>query len=309
MQEPLSVLFSIINLVAHSVGYNALTSSASPVGYNALTSSASRHRQSSSTSTLPHDDALDTLRFAYKVYSVAGLNTWIWSSVFHTRDTSWTERADYFAAAAGMICGLWMAVIRLFRLFETRQSNQRGRRLWTTTCLTVFVMHCKHLTRGTRFDYSYNMTFNVTIALLQISLWAAWSFYHVVLLPRRQRQRGRTTSSRHQPSKLDQAAVMSSEPTPGLQLSSNVTTTTTRFATAPHALRPLFPLILLPALSALELLDFEPVGPGKWRLLDAHALWHLSTVPVVLVWYRFLLMDLDWVGKRSRQSDRERWRE
>lgn len=32
----------------------------------------------------------------------------------------------------------------------------------------------------------------------------------------------------------------------------------------------------------LELLDFPPV---LWAV-DAHALWHLSTVPIPLLWYR-----------------------
>ena len=33
----------------------------------------------------------------------------------------------------------------------------------------------------------------------------------------------------------------------------------------------------------LELLDFPPI---LW-LVDAHALWHLSTVPIPLLWYRY----------------------
>ena len=35
---------------------------------------------------------------------------------------------------------------------------------------------------------------------------------------------------------------------------------------------------------ALELLDFPPLF---WTL-DAHALWHLSTVPIPLLWYRYV---------------------
>ncbi|CAM9734846.1 unnamed protein product, partial [Choristocarpus tenellus] len=31
-------------------------------------------------------------------YTVVGINTWLWSAVFHARDVRWTEAADYFCA-------------------------------------------------------------------------------------------------------------------------------------------------------------------------------------------------------------------
>ncbi|KAK4048771.1 hypothetical protein OIV83_004537 [Microbotryomycetes sp. JL201] len=284
----MSVLFSLANLVAHAIGYSAL----------------SKQRDKRSQLSPAEASALDTLQLVYKAYSVAGINTWIWSSVFHTRDTNWTERADYFSAAGGMVCGLWMAVIRLSGMYKSGTLRRWQRSAWTTTCLLVFVMHCRHLTRGPRFDYTYNMRFNVVIALLQIGLWAAWSVHHTLIVPRRH---ARQSARAHRANILDQAAVMSQRPTPGLQLSSTSATHASSHASgsAPHALRPLLPLLLLPALSALELLDFEPVGPGNWRLLDAHALWHLSTVPVVFVWYSFLIQDVEWV-KTSLQDESEK---
>lgn len=37
----------------------------------------------------------------------------------------------------------------------------------------------------------------------------------------------------------------------------------------------------------LELLDFPPI----LRILDAHALWHLATVPITQMWYEWLVND------------------
>jgi len=37
----------------------------------------------------------------------------------------------------------------------------------------------------------------------------------------------------------------------------------------------------------LEIFDFPP----WWRVIDAHSLWHLATVPVIVAWYRFLVND------------------
>lgn len=42
------------------------------------------------------------------------------------------------------------------------------------------------------------------------------------------------------------------------------------------------------AMCFLELFDFPPL----WRVFDAHSLWHLSTVPLFILWYRFLVEDM-----------------
>lgn len=230
MQEPLSVLFSLGNLWMHWKGFRRI----GRIGGGA-----------------------EGLRRAYRIYALSGINTWLWSSVFHTRDVDWTEKADYFSAAGGMLCGLWLAGVRLGGLYVGRRTTVA--RSWASACILLFLAHCTYLARGSRFDYGYNMRFNVTVALLQIILWAAWSGYHQFRL-----SSGRSLHP-SQPSR------------------------------APHSHLPLLPLLLLPALTALELLDFGPIGPFGWRLLDAHACWHLSTIPVVGLWYDFLERDLRWI--------------
>lgn len=241
MQEPLSVVFSLANLWAHWRGWRDLSARGGGGG------------------------GAEGLRWAYRVYALSGINTWVWSAVFHTRDVGWTEKADYFSAAGTMLCGLWIAGIRLGGLYGGAGGHRTSRstlaRTWTTLCLVIFLLHCLYLSHTPRFNYTYNMQFNILIALLQILLWSTWSIRHLFLLP---------------------------APSPSLYASP----TPTR---APHAHLPLLPLILLPALTALELLDFGPLGLGAWRLLDAHALWHASTVVVVRMWYGFLGRDLKWV--------------
>jgi hypothetical protein len=80
----------------------------------------------------------------------------------------------------------------------------------------------------------------------------------------------------------------------------------TRFTGVPNTYRPtyiLVPLFLGLAMTAavcLEVFDFPP----WWRTIDAHSLWHLATVPVIIFWYKFLLADagdLSWetVTKRG----------
>jgi hypothetical protein len=47
------------------------------------------------------------------------------------------------------------------------------------------------------------------------------------------------------------------------------------------------PVLLTMIFVALELLDFAPWG---WTI-DAHSLWHLSTVPLPILWYHFIVDD------------------
>lgn len=66
-----------------------------------------------------------------------------------------------------------------------------------------------------------------------------------------------------------------------------------RFPSHPASYRPTYVykalvfVLLTTAATALELFDFPP-----WKLIiDAHALWHLSTAPIVAFWYEFLIED------------------
>lgn len=57
-------------------------------------------------------------------------------------------------------------------------------------------------------------------------------------------------------------------------------------------------VVLINAALSLEVFDFPPVG----KLLDAHALWHLCTVPLTYVWYQFVFCDAEWRFQDTRQG-------
>jgi len=59
---------------------------------------------------------------------------------------------------------------------------------------------------------------------------------------------------------------------------------------APHAALVLWFQLGLLASASLELVDFPPLA----RAVDAHALWHLATVPLTVLWYRFSERDAAW---------------
>ncbi|CDZ97344.1 Predicted membrane protein [Phaffia rhodozyma] len=96
MQEPASVFFSIANGVMH---------------FRGIRSSSRRIPKSSQ------------LRGWYLAWGYAGLNTWVWSSVFHTRDKPWTEKMDYFSAGFGITFSLLLAIVRIWHLYLPPSST------------------------------------------------------------------------------------------------------------------------------------------------------------------------------------------
>ena len=136
MQEPLSVLFSIMNLAVH-IRYLPRLRRMVPDVF--------------------------PLKMVYLAHGLISANAWFWSAIFHARDKSFTERMDYFSAGAAILSGFFFTISRLFRLApgDVRFS-------WLLRISGgALVLHILYLSLSTRFDYSYNMTVNVILALGQ----------------------------------------------------------------------------------------------------------------------------------------------
>jgi hypothetical protein len=143
IQEPASVLFSILNGVMH-YKYHGILKRSIPDSYY--------------------------LKRFYIGITVIGMNAWIWSSVFHTRDTPVTEKFDYFSAGLYILYALCVAVIRIFYV-------RRFTLVWILFCLCMYMGHVYYLASRPRFDYSYNMTACIIVGLLQTNTWLIWSIY------------------------------------------------------------------------------------------------------------------------------------
>ena len=132
----------------------------------------------------------------------------------------------------------------------TPSTTSRVRGLWTLICAFAFIAHVSYLTLLPRFDYAYNMAFNLAIGLSHNLLWLAYSLPSSLSFIRRYPGRAKN----YRPS---------------------------------HAAKPASFALLTTAATALELFDFPPWG----RIIDAHSLWHLATVPIAVFWYDFLVDD------------------
>ncbi|KAF2097359.1 Per1-like protein [Rhizodiscina lignyota] len=151
MQEPFSVLFSLLNFLAHDWGMRKLRE------------------------TIP---ASYPLRKYYLLFGYFGLASWVFSMVFHTRDFNLTEKLDYLGAGASVLYGLYFAPIRVFRLDQSNTARTAYKssilRLWTIVCLVLYAFHAGFLLL-VRWDYTYNMAANVAVGIVQNILWSGFS--------------------------------------------------------------------------------------------------------------------------------------
>ncbi|KAF2398424.1 Mn2+ homeostasis protein-like protein Per1 [Trichodelitschia bisporula] len=157
LQEPFSVLFSLLNFLAHSVGMSLLRERI-PASY--------------------------ALRRYYLLFGYFGLVSWTASMVFHARDFPLTEKLDYFAAGASVLYGLYYTPIRIFRLDHKSPAwKPAARRYWTGLCIFLYTAHVAYLTLWS-WDYTYNMAANVAVGVLSNAM---WSWFSVVRYQKLQR--------------------------------------------------------------------------------------------------------------------------
>jgi hypothetical protein len=211
IQEPASVVFSIGNGLVHLYYFRQI------------------YKQCPSTYFL---------KGFMLLYTCIGINAWLWSTVFHSRDVKVTELMDYFSAALLVLYSLYFAILRVYYIRNAVVIKTLG-----VIFICFFVAHVGYLIIVT-FDYVYNMYANVIVGALQELVWVGWYFSQ------------HTKQENHSRLSYAYLAVISGA---GLSVA-----------------------------MCLELFDFPPL----WRVLDAHSLWHLSTIPLTIIWYKFLMEDM-----------------
>lgn len=193
---------------------------------------------------------------------------WAFSTVFHVRDVPLTETLDYLGAGAIIVANLNAVCVRSFDLHLKRRTLVR--QVFQAVLVVVLLAHYARLLR--RWDYLYNLAFNLAAGLAALVLWVGhlWRTHRTY-----QRDVHRYNSSIHLvPHETRLLAAMNHV---GLLRAKYI---------------PLIPVALnvyLVLAVSLEMVDFEP----WWRLVDAHALWHLCTVFPPMVWYDWNIWDLE----------------
>lgn len=207
----------------------------------------------------------------YKQYLyllVGSLVGWGFSTLFHTRDTSFTETLDYFGAAMIMLLNFNAIAIRYFRLFKSNMAKQRT--IFLSLLVAIFIFHCVKL--HNKWDYQYNTYFNLFFGVLAIVLWIMHSL--------------RVNNVYNKDSRMYNNSIQL------LPFETKILSKLNYLSLSETRYIPLLPVMLnlwLILGMSFELLDFPP----WFRLIDAHAIWHLFTIIPPIFWYDWNIWDIE----------------
>lgn len=153
MQELFSCIFSLFNLLAHSIGYHHIFKKAINVDEKALSMGMDSHPS------------------IFRHYYILSVLTWSCSFIFHARDTKITEFLDYFFAFASLLYALYISIVVIF--------NVQSAGLRNTIYYSLLFFHICHygMVLANGLDYSWNMKLNMTAALLHNLLWIMWAVF------------------------------------------------------------------------------------------------------------------------------------
>lgn len=207
----------------------------------------------------------------YKQYLyliVGSLVGWIFSTLFHMRDTPLTETLDYFGAAMIMLLNFNAITVRFFRLFTSKRAKHKL--IFQSFLVVIFIFHCLKL--HNKWDYQYNTYFNLFFGVLAIVLW----ILHAL----------RVRSIYSKDSRMYNNSIQL------LPFETKLLSKLNYFSLSETKYIPVLPVLLnlwLIIGMSFELMDFSP-----WlRLLDAHAIWHLFTIVPPIIWYDWNIWDIE----------------
>ena len=102
-------------------------------------------------------------------YTLTQANLWVWSALFHARDTPRTEALDYLSAAAGVLVCAACVWVRVAELRGARQA------LPFAAAAAAWTAHARYMLY-VRFDYGWSVRFCIAVGLAQSLAMVGWAY-------------------------------------------------------------------------------------------------------------------------------------
>jgi hypothetical protein len=168
-QEIASVLLSIANLLAHAHNLQLYLRHVKNHRQGPSAGGAGPHKRSTSG---PGPSSSASLQYPYHrlwlLYAAVNINAWLWSSVFHCRDTRLTERLDYFSADLVVAVGCGVVIARTLQLTSARHL------LMLSLVLGAALLQHIHYMAFVKFHYGYNMMLCIAVGIATAVAWLVW---------------------------------------------------------------------------------------------------------------------------------------
>nr|SVE93645.1 EOG090X0702 [Scapholeberis mucronata] len=145
IQEPASMLFSLLNLASHLFMIKRFRREVSPKA---------------------------PFYWITHIFCFVCCHAWFWSTLFHLRDIRFTEIMDYLGALSMVSFSVYHFAIRVTAVDS---YNQWYSMFFGISIGLHFVYH-SYTTFFVQMDYGYNMLINVALGAVNIIGWTVWCF-------------------------------------------------------------------------------------------------------------------------------------
>lgn len=160
-QEPASVALSLANLAVNA------TCLAQVAGH--LVHQAQPGAKRGAARRRPRRGATALRPWLWAAHFALACNAWVWSSVFHCRDTRSTERLDYFSAGAAVGANLVITGARIAGV-----ASLRGLVALAAPVAALYALHVYRMLT-VLFDYGLHVGLCVGVGAVQTVGWAGWA--------------------------------------------------------------------------------------------------------------------------------------
>eukprot|EP00729_Bicosta_minor_P013833 gene13833-33321_t len=148
IQEPMSVVFSLGNLAVVTWVFYSYYKRSTPAYGEKL------------------HPKVQTMRSFWLCSYAFHITAWMSATLFHMRDLWLTERMDYFSACAAVTFSVTGCICMFFDFEHVK--------LIVVAWFVPYCIHIHYLATAPRFDYGWNMTYNIIWIVLQTIVMPFW---------------------------------------------------------------------------------------------------------------------------------------
>ena len=107
----------------------------------------------------------------YIIQIALSVNAWLWSAIFHGRDTPTTEKFDYFSAGGLIAFNLILSLVRV--------TQQEPQLMWVVIGSPITLYYLKHCRRmlTVLFDYGGHVQLCIIAGVIQSIVWIVWALF------------------------------------------------------------------------------------------------------------------------------------
>lgn len=283
MEEPASVLFSLLNAVPHAVHLMYWATMRITSLYVTSGDDKGLKRESLQEGMRETTNPTYFMRQWLQPLPYVSLSAWLLSAQFHAKKTPTTSILDYIGALVLISYSLWVTL----RRFWGPSANP----LAVTSVFTMGVLACgyriREMLKG-NISFDQHMFAAISMAVIHVIVWIVWMLRNYLNPPQGRRRRGGRGG--HDKKSIDtikkNTTTRQQNKTPQNEIQIDYLYSYLYHHECSQRIC-FWVQVIFSIAGMMEIFDFPPL----FGIFDAHSLWHACTVPLGFAWYSFWASD------------------